>query len=84
MSEQPNFLIIMSDQHAPDTVAGFGHPVVQTPSLDRLISRGVSFRNAYCSYPMCTPSRADFMTGQLTPGHGVWELGTPLRSDMPT
>jgi len=84
MSEQPNFLIIMSDQHAPDTIAGLGHPAVQTPSLDRLISRGVSFRNAYCSYPMCTPSRAGFMTGQLTPEHGVWELGTPLRSDMPT
>ena len=84
MAERPNFLIIMSDQHAPDTVGGMGHPAVVTPALDRLMAAGVSFRNAYCCYPMCTPSRASFMTGQLTPEHGVWELGTPLRSDMPT
>ena len=84
MSEKPNFLIIMSDQHAPDTIGALGHPAVQTSALDQLISAGVSFRNAYCCYPMCTPSRASFMTGQLTPEHGVWELGTPLRSDMPT
>ena len=81
MTGKPNFLIIMSDQHAPDTIAGMGHPVVKTPSLDHLVSAGVSFRNAYCAYPMCTPSRASFMTGRLTPEHGVWELGTPLRSD---
>jgi choline-sulfatase len=80
----PNFLIIMSDQHAPDTIGGMGHPAVKTPALDQLMATGVSFRNAYCCYPMCTPSRASFMTGQLTPEHGVWELGTPLRSDMPT
>ena len=48
------------------------------------MAAGISFRNAYCSYPMCTPARASFMTGQLTPEHGVWELGTPLKSDLPT
>ena len=84
MPEKPNFLIIMSDQHSPDTIAGKGHAAVKTPSLDRLISSGISFSNTYCSYPMCTPSRASFMTGLLTPEHGVWELGSPLRSDTPT
>ena len=84
MTERPNFLIIMSDQHAPDTIGGMGHPAVKTPALDQLMSAGISFRDAYCCYPMCTPSRASFMTGQLTPEHGVWELGAPLRSDMPT
>lgn len=84
MPAKPNFLIIMSDQHAPDAMGGTGHPAVKTPSLDQLMSAGITFRDAYCSYPMCTPSRASFMTGQLTPEHGVWELGTPLRSDLPT
>lgn len=74
----------MSDQHAPGTIGGLGHPAVKTPSLDRLMAAGVTFRNAYCPYPMCTPSRASFMTGHLTTTHGVWELGTPLRSDLPT
>jgi len=84
MDEKPNFLIIMSDQHAPQTLGAMGHPAVKTPTLDRLAAAGVLFRNAYCPYPMCTPSRASFMTGHLTPAHGVWELGTPLGTDMPT
>lgn len=84
MPDSPNFLIIMSDQHAPDTIGGLGHPAVQTPALDSLMARGVTFTSAYCAYPMCTPARASFMTGMLTPQHGVWELGTPLRSDLPT
>jgi choline-sulfatase len=84
MAEKPNFLIIMSDQHAPGTIGAAGHSAVQTPTLDGLMERGISFDNAYCPYPICTPSRASFMTGQLAPAHGVWELGSPLRSDIPT
>ena len=84
MPHRPNLLVIMSDQHAPDTIGGLGHPAVRTPSLDRLMARGITFTNAYCPYPMCTPSRAGFMTGLRTPQHGVWELGTPLDSAVPT
>ncbi len=84
MKGKPNYLIIMSDQHAPSAMAGAGHPTVKTPNLDRLMASGVAFSRAYASYPMCTPSRASFMTGHLTPQLGVWELGTPLRSDLPT
>lgn len=84
MPERPNLLVIVSDQHSPDAIAGKGHPAVKTPALDRLMSSGVSFDSAYCAYPMCTPSRASFMTGLLSPEHGVWELGSPMRSDLPT
>ena len=80
----PNFLIIMSDQHAPDTLGGLGHPAVKTPALDSLMASGITFTSAYCAYPMCTPTRASFITGKHTPQHGVWELGTPLGSDQPT
>ncbi len=76
--------MIMSDQHAPGWLGGMAHPRLRTPNLDRLRRAGVCFDNAYCSYPMCTPSRAGFMTGHLTPEHGVWELGSPLHSDLPT
>ena len=84
MPRQPNILFIMADQHAPDAIGALGHPCVQTPALDALAGRGVSFVQAYCNYPMCTPARASFMTGLLTPQHGVWELGAPLASDIPT
>ena len=53
MKDRPNLLIIMSDQHAADTIGGMGHPAAKTPVLDRLMSAGVSFRNAYCAYPLC-------------------------------
>lgn len=83
-SAHSNFLIVMSDQHASGVLGGLGHPVVRTPVLDRLMAEGVTFRQAHCPYPMCTPARAGFMTGLLAPQHGVWELGTPLPSDLPT
>ena len=84
MADRPNLLVIVSDQHSAETIGGMGHPAVKTPTLDRLMASGVTFNSAYCAYPMCTPSRASFMTGLLTPDHGVWELGDPLRSDLPT
>lgn len=84
MSSKPNILVIMSDQHAPDAIGQLGHPVVQTPALNGLMDRGLTFTSAYSAYPMCTPARASFMTGHLAPEHGVWELGSPLRSDLPT
>jgi len=73
----------MSDEHAPDCLGAYGHPVISTPVLDRLSSESVSFANAYCAYPMCTPARMSFMTGHYTPQHGVWELGDPLSPSMP-
>ena len=82
--DKPNFLVIMSDQHSPEAIGALGHPVVRTPALDALVADGVSFTSAYCAYPMCTPARASFMTGLLTPQHGVWDLGSPLGSALPT
>lgn len=84
MSNQPNILVIMSDQHAPGALGAIGNACVKTPHLDALASRGVMFTQAYCPYPMCTPSRASFMTGLNTPQHDVWELGTPLSTGLPT
>lgn len=84
MSSQPNILVILSDQHAPGTLGVMGHPCVKTPHLDALAARGVTFTQAHCPYPMCTPSRASFMTGLLAPQHDVWELGMPLGTALPT
>lgn len=40
-----------------------GDPVAITPNLDRLASEGIRFTNAYCTNPLCAPSRASIMTG---------------------
>ena len=61
-TEKPNVLFLICDDLNCD-IGVYGHPVVQTPNIDRLAERGVLFRNAHCQYPLCGPSRASFMTG---------------------
>lgn len=63
-SNRPNILWICTDQQRFDNVNGFGNPHVRTPHINRLMSRGVSFFQAYCQSPVCTPSRASFLTGR--------------------
>ena len=59
----PNILWYCTDQQRFDTIGALGNPFVQTPALDKLVSEGVGFTHAYCQSPICTPSRASFMTG---------------------
>ena len=65
MSKQPNILVIMVDELAPQFMPDYGHDVVQTPNISRLAARGTVFDNAYTSSPLCAPARASFMTGKL-------------------
>jgi N-acetylglucosamine-6-sulfatase len=48
-----------------------GHPFVKTPHIDRIAREGVRFRNAYATTPLCSPSRASFLTGLYAHKHGV-------------
>jgi choline-sulfatase len=61
-SDRPNVLFLICDDLNCD-LGCYGHPIVKSPNIDRLASRGVRFQNAYCQYPLCGPSRASFMTG---------------------
>ena len=60
----PNILWICTDQQRFDTIGALGNSAVSTPNLDRLVAEGVTFTHAYCQSPICTPSRASFLTGQ--------------------
>ncbi len=81
---QPNILLIMSDEHAPMFSEPYGHPLVQTPHMDRLAKDGVTFTNAYCNSPLCMPSRMSFMTGKYIHKIGAWDNAAPLRPDAVT
>jgi arylsulfatase A-like enzyme len=67
----PNILLIQTDQHRYDCIGGHGHPLVRTPNLDRLIREGTTFRHAFCTSPVCRPSRASLLTGAWPTQHGV-------------
>ncbi|MGH2561547.1 MAG: sulfatase family protein [Thermomicrobiales bacterium] len=63
-SSPPNILWYCSDQQRFDTIGALGNPHVHTPNLDRLVAEGVAFTHTYCQSPICTPSRASFLTGR--------------------
>lgn len=81
MKQRPNILFIMSDQHHPRMTGYRGHSHVRPPHLDRLASEGAHFTQAYCTNPICTPSRMSMITGQYTHRIGVPNNGFPLDRD---
>ena len=72
-----NVLLLMSDQHRPHAISIDGDPVARTPHLDALAASGTRFESAYCSNPVCVPSRASLLTGLYTHHHKTWNNSTP-------
>lgn len=67
---RPNILFLLADDMRGDAIAALGNPRIETPNLDALVARGMTFTRATCSYPICVVSRAEMLTGM----HG-WENG---------
>jgi arylsulfatase A-like enzyme len=78
MMTQPNILWICTDQQRWDTLSCLGFPAVETPHIDALAARGVAFRRAYTQSPICTPSRASFLTGMYPIAHQVHRNGNDV------
>jgi choline-sulfatase len=84
LSDRPNVLVIVADDHAAYVCGAYGNRKVQTPNLDRLAHTGVRFTHAYVNCPMCTPSRQSLLTGRLPHSIGVTQLRTALSDDKLT
>ncbi len=84
MARQPNIVFIMADQLTARALRAYGNPVCRTPHLDRLAARGTVFANTYCNFPVCAPSRASLLTGQLASRLGVYDNASDFRSSAPT
>lgn len=80
----PNFLLIQADQLTSQVLSAYGHGLAKTPHIDRLAARGTVFENAYCSYPLCGPSRMSMLTGRLASRIGAYDNGAEMPSTVPT
>jgi len=63
-TRRPNILWICTDQQRWDTLGCYGNPFVQTPNIDALAAGGALFERCFSQSPVCTPSRASFLTGR--------------------
>lgn len=84
MKKRPNILIFNSDQFRSDALGHMGCKAAVTPNLDHLVREdAVSFRNAFCQNPVCTPSRCSFMSGWYPHVRGHRTMFHMMQEDEP-
>ena len=73
----PNLVFILTDNQGAWTLGCYGNPDIRTPHIDRLAAEGVRFTRALSSNPVCSPTRATFLTGLIPSQHGVHSFLDP-------
>ncbi len=81
---RPNLLLIFTDQQHARALSAAGNPHLRTPHMDSLARRGVRFTQAYCTSPVCGPSRASMVTGLMPSEAGVDYNDQSLRPHVQT
>jgi arylsulfatase A-like enzyme len=80
--EKPNVLFLPVDDLRPE-LGCYGHPMIQSPHIDRLAAEGMLFERAYVQQAVCAPSRASLLTGTRPDTTRIYDLRTPVRKRMP-
>jgi choline-sulfatase len=81
---QPNLLLLWSDQHRADVMPGPENTALRAPHLARLTDESFAFSRAYCTSPVCTPSRGSILTGLWPHHHRATTNNLPLGADART
>ncbi|MDM1293966.1 sulfatase [Sphingobacterium sp. N143] len=68
--KKPNIVIIISDDHAYQTIGAYGSPYGKTPQIDRIAAQGAIFKNAFVNNSICGPARATLLTGKYSHKNG--------------
>ena len=61
---KPNIVFIISDDQGPWAAGCYGNAEIRTPAIDRIAQTGTRFDNFFVASPVCSPSRATFLTGR--------------------
>ncbi|WP_298885989.1 choline-sulfatase [uncultured Serinicoccus sp.] len=80
----PNIVVIQADQLAPQALGAYGDEAALTPHMDALAEQGAVFDRAYCTTPLCAPSRASMMTGLMPSELGCFDNGDDFPASVPT
>lgn len=67
----PNIVFILTDNQGAWTLGCYGNPDIRTPNIDKLAAEGVRFTRALSCNPVCSPTRATYLTGLIPSQHGV-------------
>ncbi|MGV8988351.1 MAG: sulfatase [Cypionkella sp.] len=83
MTNRPNIIFIMADDHASKAISCYGAGINMTPNLDRLAAEGMRADHCYVTNSICTPSRAAILTGTYNHVNCVSTLETHINNRMP-
>ncbi|MBW6536324.1 MAG: sulfatase-like hydrolase/transferase [Mariniphaga sp.] len=74
---RPNIVVILCDDLGYGDLSSYGHPIIQTPNLDRLAEDGIKFTSFYAAAPVCSPARAGLLTGRSPNRAGIYDYIRP-------
>ena len=81
-AKRPNILLLLSDDQRPDAIGALGNELINTPNLDELARSGTVFTRATCANPICTPSRAEIISGCTSFRNGVLDFGRQIKPEL--
>lgn len=84
MPQQPNVLLVLTDQQRWDALGAAGNDDISTPNLDQLAAEGIQFNHCYVNAPTCMPSRQSLLTGQYPSQLDSYLNGVPLPEETRT
>ncbi len=84
LAAAPNFLIFIADDLGEGDLSIYGHPVLQTPNIDRIGREGMVFDRAFLTTSSCSPSRSSILTGRYPHSTGAEDLHMPLPAKQTT
>jgi arylsulfatase A-like enzyme/lysophospholipase L1-like esterase len=71
VASRPNVIVLLADDMRVGYTGHEGHPIIDTPNIDRLTAGGTVFSNAFATSAVCTPSRTTLLTGLYERRHGI-------------